>query len=160
MNFIDYVIAEGLISENPLDPSRLFAHYSAAFDATQARTKYGRRDEKALERSYALIWSNGSNRWDVGRPIKKGEVVSMDANVILISATNTKEAGLIAKFLPPLPLSGFSAENNPLLKLAPNATADQVDQAVSDYADQELVKSPKQTYFDRLLDYYNQELKG
>lgn len=142
-----YILAENTRSK--VDVNQLFKVYSVAFDNVQALTKYGQRSGQVIQKSYIANWSNGNSNWFCYYdPVKQGDIVKLDANQVLIPVKTLKLAKLIANFLPPLPLSAFSAENNPMLN-----TNDA--QSISDYTEIKPQMSDKKAFFDRLLDALN-----
>jgi hypothetical protein len=84
-----------------------------AIRQVQARTAYGVRPETALDQGWVFNFSNASRTWDRWRTsrgkIKKGEVVDLDANEIIIYAP-ARKAEEIARQLPILPLYSLSTE--------------------------------------------------
>jgi len=109
--------------------------YDAA-KKVSARTVYGYHPEPVPKNAKLLSWSNSIRSWNVSKvhgwltdkeyqkrqsfhyqaPETPDGHALLDANQIMISARTAKDAELIAKHLPPLPLDELSAENNPILK--------------------------------------------
>lgn len=75
----------------------------------QDRTSYGLRRELAQERGTVIIWSNAAKRWNISRPVEKGEEILLDANEIFVPASPARLARILG-CLPPLPLYMLSFE--------------------------------------------------
>lgn len=75
------------------------------------RTSYGRRNELAEDSSFVLTWSNHSKAWYPTARVKKGETISLDANMILLKVSKDKaRLGHAAACLQHLPLYKLSSE--------------------------------------------------
>ena len=75
-----------------------------------ARTSYGIREEKVEHGSgYILSWSNGGKCWMIYYSEKKGSVITLDANQVLVYMKKS-DLEAILPTLPVLPLYGNSFE--------------------------------------------------
>ena len=78
------------------------------------RTSYGVRNETTFATGYILVWSNGAARWlPYHNPVKKGEVIQLDANQIFVPIQEGESKADIEAVIPSLkqlPLYGNSFE--------------------------------------------------
>lgn len=84
-----------------------------SLDQVNNRIDYGTRKEIITKPSLTLGWSNAQQRWNVYRGygvLKPETTAKLDANEIVIPTDSTKQAEVIARMLPPLPLYKYSSE--------------------------------------------------
>ncbi len=76
------------------------------------RTRYGvRKENVAKSPGYILHWSNASAEWYVyGGRYAKGEMVTLDANQVLVQGAKKSDLDPICRWLEPLPLYRHSFE--------------------------------------------------
>jgi hypothetical protein len=81
-------------------------------DQIRQRTHYGLRKETVTGKNgWRISWYNGSADWNLGyRSYKKGQVVELDANEVLVQNVNGRDLRAILKWLEPLPLYAASSE--------------------------------------------------
>jgi len=84
--------------------------FNKAVNEVNARVMYGIRQQEVPKGThYELMWSSSSHCWFVTREVNI-DIINLDANMIIVRADNYKEASLIAKELPELPLYSCSFE--------------------------------------------------
>lgn len=83
--------------------------YARAVADVLARTSYGVRYETALAPGWKVSWSNGNKSWFPYETVKKGQVVRLDANEIIVYAKGPYLKRIVAS-LPVLPLYKHSTE--------------------------------------------------
>jgi hypothetical protein len=75
------------------------------------RTKYGRRKVRLEDDAFVASWSNAAESWGLhSTKHKKGDILDLDANEIIIPTEHEMTARKIVPSLPELPLFGFSTE--------------------------------------------------
>ncbi len=105
-------LPEAFTKEFSLTPARL-ALIQYINKLISQRTKYGLREE-TVEKipAYELVWSNAGANWYIWSLAyqRKGQLVKMDANHILVQGIRKAEIEAVLKWLNPLPLYSFSYE--------------------------------------------------
>ena len=80
-----------------------------ANDIIEGRQSYGLREELADKKAIKIFWSNGSAQWHMDRTFKPGDIVSLDANEVILPLTE-QEFERIRLYLIALPLYIISLE--------------------------------------------------